>query len=212
MPDRRPRTLDVVTPAAWLARASRRRPHDRRQHAPQRMAARSRWRMAGESTRPGFLDDGRGRRSRRFSGTFDRIAAKWRMRRRRGRGQTQVRRLWIMGLLLLAGCAAPATVAPISASRQAVTAIELEYVSKFLMPATAYDLLPPCPRPANAACSDPAIVATLSDRQKKLHNTITALRSFSDASPQADASALIDEARRQLSAGEALIPAKALTP
>jgi hypothetical protein len=123
-----------------------------------------------------------------------------------------VRRLWIIGLLLLAGCVAPARVAPISASRQAVTAIELEYVSKFLTPATAYDLLPPCPQPANAACSDPAIVAALSDRQKKLHNTITALRSFSDASPQADATVLIDEARRQLNAGEALIPAKALAP
>ena len=123
-----------------------------------------------------------------------------------------MRRFRIMGLLLLAGCAAPATVAPTPSSRQAVTAIELEYVNKFLDPATAYGLLPPCPQPANAACSDPAIVAALSDTQKKLHNTIIALRNFSDAQPQADATMLIARARSELSAGEALIPAKSLAP
>jgi hypothetical protein len=128
------------------------------------------------------------------------------------RGRTQVRRLRIMGILLLAGCAAPAAVEPVSASRLAVTAIELEYINKFLAPAAAYGILPRCPQPAATACSDPAIVAALSDTQKNLHNTIIALRNFSDASPQADATVLIDKARRELSAGEALIPAKALAP
>jgi hypothetical protein len=123
-----------------------------------------------------------------------------------------VRRLPIIGLFLLAGCAAPATVEPPSASRGAVTAIELEYINKFLAPATAYGLLPRCPQLTNAACSDPAIVTELSETQKELHNTIIALRNFADASPQADATVLIARARRELSAGEALIPAKSLAP
>jgi hypothetical protein len=123
-----------------------------------------------------------------------------------------VRRLGIIGLLFLAGCAASATVEPISTSRQAVTAIELEYVGKFLTPATAYSLLPRCPQPANRPCSDPAIVATLNETEIKLHHTILALRNFSDASPQADATALIDRTRRDLIAAEALVPTQSLTP
>ena len=118
-----------------------------------------------------------------------------------------MRRFAILGLLFLAGCATPAPVITISASQQAVTSIELEYVNKFLVPAAAYDLMPRCPQPQGPACSDPAIVATLRDTQTKLHNTIYALRDFSDASPQADASALIANARKQLSAAEALVPA-----
>lgn len=123
-----------------------------------------------------------------------------------------MRRLPIIGLFLLAGCAAPAAVAPTSVSRGAVTAIELEYVNQFLAPATAYGLLPRCPQPTNVACSDPAMVAELSDTQKQLHDTIIALRNFADASPQADATVLIARARSELRAGEALIPAKSLAP
>ncbi len=118
-----------------------------------------------------------------------------------------MRRFALLGLLFLAGCAAPAPITTISASQQAVTAIELEYVNKFLVPAAAYDLMPRCPQPQGAACSDSAVVATLRDTRVKLHNTIYALRDFSDASPQADATALIANARKELSAAEALVPA-----
>jgi len=114
-------------------------------------------------------------------------------------------------LLLLASCAAPAATVP-PASRQAVTQIEIEYVGRFLGPATAYSLLPRCPRRASAACSDPATVAALSDARKRLHDTIIALRNFSDAAPEADATVLIARARRELAAGEALIPAKSRMP
>jgi uncharacterized lipoprotein YajG len=122
-----------------------------------------------------------------------------------------MRRIAIMGMLLLAGCAAPPVVT-VSTSQQAVTAIELEYTNKFLVPAAAYSLLPRCPKPQDTPCSDPALVATLRDTQIKLHNTIYALRDFSDASPQADASALIANARKELAAAEALVPAKGATP
>ena len=121
-----------------------------------------------------------------------------------------MRRSTIMGLLLLlpAGCAAPA----VPASQRAVTAIELEYVSRFLTPVMAYSLLPLCPQPGNAACRDPATASALNDRQKRLHDTIVALRNFSDASPAADATTLIAKARRELNAAEALVPAQTLAP
>ena len=122
-----------------------------------------------------------------------------------------MRRLAIFGLLLLAGCAAP-RVATISPSRQAVTAIELEYVNKFLIPAASYDLLLRCPQPQGVACSDSAIVTKLRDAQMKLHNTIYALRDFTDASPQADATDLIANAQAALGAAEAILPAKAVKP
>jgi uncharacterized lipoprotein YajG len=122
-----------------------------------------------------------------------------------------MRRIAIMGVLLLAGCAAPAVVT-VSSSEQAVTAIELEYTNKFLVPAAAYSLLPRCPKPQGTPCSDPALVAKLRDTQIKLHNTIYALRDFSDASPQADASALIANTRNELAAAETMIPAKGTAP
>jgi hypothetical protein len=151
-----------------------------------------------------YLNNGRWRRLGRFDGTLSARPPN----RERGigerRGRIQMRRLRVMGLLLL--------VAPMSASRQAVTVIELEYVDRFLTPAMAYGLLPRCPQPANTACSDSATVAALRDTQIKLHDTIIALRNFSDASPQADATVLIARAREELSAGETLIPAKSLAP
>lgn len=122
-----------------------------------------------------------------------------------------MRRFALLGLLLLAGCAAP-TAVTISSSQQAVTAIELEYVNKFLTPATAYDLLPRCPQQEGTPCSDLAIVTKLRDTQAKLHNTIYALRDFSDASPQADATTLIANTRRELSAAEALVPTTKAAP
>ncbi len=118
-----------------------------------------------------------------------------------------MRRFAMMGMLLLAGCAAPAVVT-VSASQQAVTAIELEYVNKFLVPAAAYTMLPRCPKLEGTACSDPTLVTKLRDTQIKLHNTIYALRDFSDASPQADASALVANARKELAAAEVMIPAR----
>jgi hypothetical protein len=123
-----------------------------------------------------------------------------------------MRRFAILGVLLLAGCAAPAALPPISVSQQAVTAIELEYVGKFLVPAAAYSLLPRCPKPQGTACSDSALVAKLRDTQMKLHDAIYALRDFSDAAPQADATALIASTRGQLAAAEAMVPAEGATP
>ena len=122
-----------------------------------------------------------------------------------------MRRIAILGVLLLAGCATP-VVAPVSVSRQAVTQIELEYVNKFLVPAASYQLLPRCPKPAGTACSDAATVARLHETQQHLHNTIYALRNFSDAAPDADASVLIANARTELAAAEAMVPAKGATP
>lgn len=122
-----------------------------------------------------------------------------------------MRRFAMIGMLLLAGCAAPAIVT-ISASQQAVTAIELEYVNKFLVPAAAYTMLPRCPKPGGTPCSDPTVVAKLRDTQIKLHNTIYALRNFSDASPQADAGGLVANARKELAAAELMIPAKKAIP
>jgi hypothetical protein len=122
-----------------------------------------------------------------------------------------MRRYAILGMLLLAGCAAPA-VTPVSGSEQAVTALELDYVNKFLVPAAAYSLSPRCPQPAGTPCSDPALVASLRATQAKLHDTIHALRDFSDASPQADASALIANAQAQLAAAAAMVPAKQAAP
>ena len=121
-----------------------------------------------------------------------------------------MRRFAIVGVLLLAGCAAP--MATISRSQQAVTSIELEYTNKFLISAAAYSLLPRCPQPDGKTCSDPALVAKLRDTQVKLHNAIYALRDFSDGSPQADATALIASTRAQLAAAEATVPAKGATP
>jgi hypothetical protein len=126
--------------------------------------------------------------------------------------ETDMRRLAIGAVLLLAGCAAPVVVATISRSQQAVTAIELEYVNDFLIPAASYDLLPRCPQPQGAACSDAAIVTKLRDTQVKLHNTIYALRDFTDASPQANAADLIANARAALHAAEAILPAKRAKP
>lgn len=124
-----------------------------------------------------------------------------------------MRRWTVLGMLLLAGCAAPAPIVPsISASQQAVTSIELDYVSKFLVPTAAYTLLPRCPQPMKTACSDPSLVANLQATQTKLHNTIYALRDFTDASPQADATALIANARGQLAAAEAMVPNKTVKP
>lgn len=124
-----------------------------------------------------------------------------------------MRRLALLGMLLLAGCATPPpAVPPISASQQAVTAIELEYVNKFLVPAAAYSLLPRCPQPVGTACSDPSLVASLRSTQAALHNTIYALRDFSDASPAADATALIANARNRLAAAEAMVPAGKARP
>ena len=122
-----------------------------------------------------------------------------------------MRRIAFVGLLLLASCAAPAVVT-VSTSQQAVTAIELEYTNKFLVPAAAYSLLPRCPKPQGTRCSDSALVAKLRDEQVKLHNTIYALRDFSDASPQADASALIANARQELAAAETMIPTQGAKP
>jgi hypothetical protein len=116
-------------------------------------------------------------------------------------------------MLLLAGCATPApSVPPISASQQAVTQIELEYVNKFLIPAAAYSLLRRCPQPGGTACSDPSAVTNLRATQAKLHNAIYALRNFTDAAPQAEASAQIADVRSQLTAAEAMVPVKKGSP
>lgn len=120
------------------------------------------------------------------------------------------RRLTILGMLTLAGCAAPAVV--VSTSQQAVTTIELEYVNKFLVPATAYSMLPRCPQADGKTCSDAATVARLRDTQATLHDTIYKLRDFSDAAPQADATALIASTRAQLAAAEASVPKIGGTP
>ncbi len=122
-----------------------------------------------------------------------------------------MRRIAITGMLLLAGCAAP-TVVTVPTSQQAVTAIELEYVNKFLVPAAAYTMLPHCPKPQGTPCSDPALIAKLRDTQIKLHDSIYALRDFSDASPQADAGGLIANARKELAAAELMIPVKGASP
>jgi hypothetical protein len=113
-------------------------------------------------------------------------------------------------LLLLSGCAAmphlaPAP-APLSSGQQAVTALELEYVQKFLVPATAYTLLPPCPQPSGTKCSDPARVESLHAAQVKVHNAIYAARDLTDTARDAGASALIANARAALNAAEALVP------
>jgi hypothetical protein len=115
------------------------------------------------------------------------------------------RSILLLGLLL-AACAAP--IVATSPSQQAVTAIELEYVQNFLVPAASYDLLPRCPQSSGGACSVAAIVDKLRAAQVRLHDTIYHLRSLSDASPQADAATLIANARGMLAAAEALIPAK----
>ncbi|MGH6982428.1 MAG: hypothetical protein ACREFC_14600 [Stellaceae bacterium] len=121
-----------------------------------------------------------------------------------------MRRLTIVGLLLLAGCAAP--IVAISSSQHAVTAIELEYVNKFLVPVTAYTMLPRCPQADGKMCSDAASVATLRDTQARLHDTIYRLRDFTDASPQTDATALIANTRAELTAAEAAIPKPGAKP
>ncbi|HXE17640.1 MAG TPA: hypothetical protein VN632_10450 [Stellaceae bacterium] len=119
------------------------------------------------------------------------------------------RHLTILGVLAVAGCAAPVIV---STSQQAVTSIELEYVGKFLVPVTAYSMLPRCPQADGKTCSDPATVAALRDTQRKLHDAIYRLRDFSDAAPQADATALIASTRAQLAAAEASVPATGAKP
>jgi hypothetical protein len=126
----------------------------------------------------------------------------------------EMRRAAILGVLFLAsGCAAPAApIVTVSPSQQAVTTIELEYISKFLVPAASYSLLPRCPKPQGTICSDPAIVTKLRDTQVKLHNAIFALRNFSDAAPNADATSQIANTRLELSAAEAILPAKGPTP
>jgi hypothetical protein len=121
-----------------------------------------------------------------------------------------MRRNVLLLMLLLAGCAAP-IVSPLSPSQQAVTALELEYVQKFLVPAASYDLLPRCPQAAGG-CSQTDIITKLRAAQGKLHQTIYALRDFTDASPNGDASTLIVNARASLAAAEALLPAKGGTP
>jgi hypothetical protein len=109
-------------------------------------------------------------------------------------------------MLLLAGCAAP-IVPPLSQSQQAVTAIELDYVQKFLVPAAAYDLLPRCPQSAGGPCSEAATIDKLRAAQVKLHQAIYALRDFSDAAPTTDATTLIANTRASLASAEALLPA-----
>jgi hypothetical protein len=127
-----------------------------------------------------------------------------------------MRKLILPGLLLLGGCAALPPVGPppaIPASRQAVVAMELEYVQKFLAPATAYTLLPRCPQPAaNAACSDPAVVAHLRAAEAKVHAAIYAARDLTDAAPDADASTLLANARASLDAAEAILPKTGAKP
>jgi len=121
-----------------------------------------------------------------------------------------MRRLAVLAMVLLAGCAAPMDT--ISASQQAVTRMELDYVQKFLVPAAAYDLLPRCPQPAGKACSDAAVIARLRAAQRKLHDAIYALRDVTDAAPAADAGTLLANAQASLGAAEALLPAKADAP
>jgi hypothetical protein len=103
-------------------------------------------------------------------------------------------------------------VTPASSSRQAVTEIELEYVQKFLIPATSYDLLPRCPRQPPEACSDLTTIAKLRAAQLKLHDMIVALRDFADASPDVDATALIVSARASLTTAETILPATGAAP
>ena len=120
-----------------------------------------------------------------------------------------MRKLIVPSLLLLGGCAAMPSLGPppaISASRQAVIAMELEYVQKFLVPAASYTLLPRCPQPAGTTCSDPASVALLRAAQLKVHDAIFAARDLTDAATGADASALIADARLALNAAEAIVP------
>jgi hypothetical protein len=121
-----------------------------------------------------------------------------------------MRRPVLLVMLLLAGCAAP-IVPPLSQSQQAVTAIELDYVQKFLVPA-ADDLLPRCPQPAGSACSEAAAIDKLRAAQVTLHQAIYALRDFSDAAPTTDATTLIANARASLASAEALLPAKGGKP
>ena len=123
-----------------------------------------------------------------------------------------MRRLVIVAMLLLAGCAAPAAMTPTSSSRQAVTEIELEYVQKFLIPATSYDLMPRCPGQPPKSCSDLTIIAKLRAAQLKLHDMIVALRDFADASPDVDATALIVSARASLATAETILPATGAAP
>jgi len=115
-----------------------------------------------------------------------------------------------LAILLLAGCAAP--METISASQQAVTRIELDYVQKFLVPAAAYDLLPRCAQPPGTACGDPATIVQLRAAQRKLHDAIYALRDLTDAAPAADAGTLLANVQASLGGAEALLPAKAGAP
>jgi len=121
-----------------------------------------------------------------------------------------MRRLAFLAMLLLAGCAAP--METISASQQAITRMELDYVQKFLVPAAAYDLLPRCPQPPGTACGDPATIVQLRAAQRKLHAAIYTLRDLTDASPAADTGVLIANAQASLGAAEALLPTKAGAP
>jgi hypothetical protein len=126
---------------------------------------------------------------------------------------TDMRKWMVSGVLLLGGCAAMPNLVPTpitahlpTPARQAVTAIELEYIQKFLVPSTAYTLLPRCPQPPDIACGDPSLVARLRAAQVKVHDAIYAARDLTDAAPDADASALLADARASLHAAEALVP------
>lgn len=125
-----------------------------------------------------------------------------------------MRKLLLPGLLLLGGCAAipPIGQPSMPASQKAVVSLELEYVDKFLAPATAYTLLPRCPQPEHRACSDPTEVARLHDAQVKVHNAIYAARDFTNAAPAADASALLASARTELTSAEAMLPHAGANP
>ena len=121
-----------------------------------------------------------------------------------------MRRLAILGVLLVAGCAAPAAIIP--ASQQAVTSIELEYVSKFLVPTTAYSMLPRCPQADGKACSDPATVATLRDTQAKLHDAIYGCATSPTRRRKPMRRQLIANTRAQLAAAEASVPEDGAKP
>jgi hypothetical protein len=126
-----------------------------------------------------------------------------------------MRKLMIASLFLLGGCAtlpSPTQPTTMPTSQRAVVTLELDYVHDFLVPATSYTLLPRCPAAADAACSDPVIVARLRTAETKVHNAIYAARDLSDAAPDADVAPLIANARRALDAAETILPKTGAKP